>query len=134
MDRRVRRGGQRHGRSRRGWPSAPRERQRGADGRRALAEGTIGRGTLHSTARGRIFDVVASPHPSGGAVITFDDVTPHHTLAERYRLVVETASEAIVITDLDRRIAFANPAALRLFGAESDIVGRQVSELVTEEL
>jgi hypothetical protein len=64
-----------------------------------------------------VFDVVASPHPNGGAVVTFDDVTPHHTLAERYRRVVETTSSAIVITDLSRRIAFANPAALALLGA-----------------
>ena len=46
-----------------------------------------------------MFDVLAAPHPDGGAVVTFDDVTAHHTLAERYRRVVETTSDAIVITD-----------------------------------
>lgn len=37
-------------------------------------------------------------------------------LAERYRLVVETTRDAIVITDRSRRIVFSNAAADELFG------------------
>ncbi|MBA3890656.1 MAG: PAS domain S-box protein [Gemmatimonadaceae bacterium] len=43
----------------------------------------------------------------------FDQVA---TLAERYRLVVETTRDAIVITDRTRRIVFSNAAADELFG------------------
>lgn len=41
---------------------------------RALHDGVVGRETMQSVARGRIFDVVASPHPNGGAVVTFDEL------------------------------------------------------------
>jgi PAS domain S-box-containing protein len=101
---------------------------------RALHYGETARGTLHATRRGRVFDVIAAPHPNGGAVVTFDDVTSHHMLAERHRSVVETASDAIVITDLDRRIAFANPAAMRLFGRGPELVGIPVNSLVRQDL
>lgn len=94
-----------------------------------------GRGTVRAAARGVVFDVVASPHPSGGAVVAFDDVTAHHALAERYRLVVETANDAIIITDRDRRrIAFANPAARELFGAGEGLVGRAGIEFVPPDV
>lgn len=43
----------------------------------------------------------------------FDEVA---TLAERYRRVVETTRDAIVITDQAREIVFTNPAADELFG------------------
>src|SRR5215208_7079421 len=100
---------------------------------RALHGAAVGRGTLRSAARGLIYDVVAAPHPNGGAVVTFDDVTQHHALAERYRLVLETANDAIVITDLQRRIVYANPAAHQLLGASGDLTGVQRDELVLPE-
>jgi PAS domain S-box-containing protein len=99
----------------------------------ALEAYTAGRATLRSTARGLLFDVLASPHPNGGAVVTFDDVTSQQGLAERYRRVVETASDAIVITDLERRIAFCNPAAHELLGGGAEIIGRPVSDFVAPE-
>ena len=89
---------------------------------RALRERVVARGTHRHALKGRIFDQTAAPHPLGGAVVTFDDVTEHRALAERYRLVVETTNDAIVITDLERRIAFANPAAVALFG-RGDVIG-----------
>lgn len=98
----------------------------------AMAEGVTARATLHATQRGRIFDVLASPHPNGGAVVSFDDVTEVHVLAERHRAVVETTNDAIVITDTDRRIAFANPAARELFGRDQ-LIGRPVAETVAPE-
>ncbi|HET7459120.1 MAG TPA: PAS domain S-box protein [Gemmatimonadaceae bacterium] len=65
----------------------------------------------------------------------FEDVTAHHALAERHRQVLQAASDAIVITDRERRIAFANPAAAELWGAssEADLVRRPVSELTAAE-
>ncbi len=96
----------------------------------ALTAATIGRGTMYAQRRGQLLAVVAAPHPVSGAVVTFDDVTSHHTLAERHRRVVETASDAIVITDLQRRVSFANPAAYDLFAGRAEIVGMPVSDLV----
>ena len=101
---------------------------------RALGEFVAGRASVRSAARGLMFDVLASPHPNGGAVVTFDDVTSHHALAERHRRVVETANDAIVITDTGRRVSFANPAARELLGAGADILGRPVSDFVPPEV
>jgi PAS domain S-box-containing protein len=54
-------------------------------------------------------------------------------LAERHRRVVETANDAIIITDLNRRISFANPAAEGLLG-RPQLVGTLVSEMIAPEL
>ena len=102
---------------------------------KALVEGHTGHGTQRSMARGKVFDVVASPHPNGGAVVTFDDVTSFHMLAERHRRVVETSRDAIVITNRAKRIEFANPAADDLFGyADGAIIGMPAADLVLPEL
>jgi PAS domain S-box-containing protein len=102
---------------------------------KALVDGHTGHGTQRSMSRGKVFDVVASPHPNGGAVITFDDVTSFHMLAERYRRVVETSRDAIVITNRAKRIEFANPAADDLFGyADGAIIGMPAAELLVPEM
>jgi PAS domain S-box-containing protein len=102
---------------------------------KALAEGHTGHGTQRSMVRGKVFDVLASPHPNGGAVVTFDDVTSFHMLAERYRRVVETTRDAIVITNRAKRIEFANPAADDLFGyADGAIIGMPVADLLVPEM
>lgn len=55
-------------------------------------------------------------------------------LSERYRRVIETTSDAIVITDLERRIAFANPAAHALFGYQgAALLGMRVAETLSPE-
>ena len=101
---------------------------------RALHDGVLGRATMRSTARGMLFDIVASPHPNGGAVVTFDDVTASHTLAERNRLVLETANDGILVLDPQRRISFANPAATEMLGARKDLTSTPLSALVPPEL
>jgi PAS domain S-box-containing protein len=82
---------------------------------RALADGGPRRDVVRDEVAGRLFSLIATPHPDGGCVITFDDVTDSHRLAERHRKVLDTVSDAIVITDLAHRITFANPAAQGLF-------------------
>jgi len=66
------------------------------------------------------------------------DITEHHrteaALAEsevRYRSLIDHAPEAIFV-QIDRKFAFANPAAVRLIGAErsEDIEGRSVFDVV----
>jgi len=102
---------------------------------RALAGAGVSRGAVRSVRRSKVFDVVASPHPNGGAVVTFDDVTSYYALAERHRQLVETANDGIVITDPHGRIAFANPAAVAMLGAGSaaQVLGVDAGELVAPE-
>ncbi len=90
----------------------------------AISQGMVKRGSHDDRARGRVFEVTAAPHPLGGAVVTFDDVTAHQALAERHRRVVETSRDAIVITDRDRRLIFANPAAHELLARGDELIGQ----------
>ena len=99
---------------------------------RALAEGVPTRELVRDDATGRLFSLLAAPHPDGGCVITFDDVTDSHRLAERHRKVLETVSDAIVITDLEGRITFANPASHMLF-SRPNLEGEAVSNLTPPE-
>ncbi|MGQ0642999.1 MAG: PAS domain S-box protein [Gemmatimonadaceae bacterium] len=99
---------------------------------RVAREGRLIRVMLSSAARGRVFDVTASPHPNGGAIVTFDDVTATRSLSERNRLVVESAVDALLIADPDGVITFANLASLELLGRE-ELVGLSISELVIPE-
>jgi two-component system NtrC family sensor kinase len=56
-------------------------------------------------------------------------------LSERYWRVVQMASDAIVITDTARQIAFANPAASALFGySEAELLGMPVERLSPVEV
>lgn len=56
-------------------------------------------------------------------------------LDERCRRVIETTSDAIVITDRDRAIAFANPSAHALFGyPDSALVGMRVADILPPEV
>lgn len=96
----------------------------------ALQSGTAARAGVLDERGGRMFDVSASPHPDGGFVVTFDDVSALHRLAEQHRRVVEMSSDAIVITTPDRRIALANPAAHVLFERGAELIGMRVPELV----
>ena len=82
---------------------------------RAQAVGVPTRELIRDDVTGRLFSLLAAPHPDGGCVITFDDVTESHRLAERHRKVLDTVSDAIVITDLEGRVTFANPASHVLF-------------------
>ncbi|MGI9658085.1 MAG: PAS domain S-box protein [Gaiellaceae bacterium] len=53
---------------------------------------------------------------------------------ERYRVLVEHSPDTIAVLQ-EGQIVFANPAGLRLFGAErdEDVVGRAVSELIAPD-
>lgn len=56
-------------------------------------------------------------------------------LSEQYRRVIETASDAILITDPERRIAFANSAAHQLFGHPRDtLIGMRVADTLPPEM
>lgn len=99
---------------------------------RVAREGRLVRVTLSSTTRGRVFDITAAPHPNGGAIVTFDDITATRSLSERNRLVVESAVDALLIADPDGVITFGNAAAAELLGRE-ELVGSMISDLVIPE-
>jgi PAS domain S-box-containing protein len=100
---------------------------------RSSREGAVVRGDVRHTRRGRLFTITAAPHPDGGTMVTVEDVTEGRRMAERFQRVVETALDAIMITDPQRRIVFANPAAHALLGRTSELVGLTSSELVAPE-
>ncbi len=53
---------------------------------------------------------------------------------ERYRAMVEATTHAILLTDLERRVLYANPAAHALFGvADGGLLGRSADELLPPE-
>ncbi|MEQ1691138.1 MAG: PAS domain S-box protein [Gemmatimonas sp.] len=99
---------------------------------RSLAEGVPQREIVRDESGERLYEFLVAPHPAGGCVVTFDDVTSVHRLTERHRRVLETVSDGIVITGLDGRIAFANAASNALFRT-SELVGQHVSSLTAPE-
>ena len=97
----------------------------------ALVDGVLGRATMRAVTRGRLFDVVASPHPNGGAVVTFDDVTAAHALGERSRLVLETATDAIFTVDRDGNFTSVNRALEMATGrSRADLLGASFATVV----
>ena len=99
----------------------------------AILRRSVGRGLMHPQVGDRVFEVVASPHPNGGAVVTVDDITSFLSLSERYRVVVDSTTDAILITDDGGEITFANAAAGALFGRPVAGAGLQLSALVPDE-
>ncbi len=59
------------------------------------------------------------------------EATPY-SQAERYlRRILEHVSDAVIATDIDGRVTFANPAAQQLYGiAGEDALGRNIGELL----
>ncbi|MBL0169285.1 MAG: GAF domain-containing protein [Gemmatimonadaceae bacterium] len=99
---------------------------------RSLAEGVAQREIVRDESGERLYEFLVAPHPAGGCVVTFDDVTSVHRLTERHRRVLETVTDAIVITGLDGRIAFANAASNALFRT-GELVGQHVAALTAPE-
>jgi PAS domain S-box-containing protein len=94
---------------------------------RALGERTPHAGTVRHAESGRVFNLVASPHPNGGAVIFFDDVTSFHALEDRYRDLMERASDAIYTLDRQATITSANAATSALLDMPRDqLIGRSM--------
>lgn len=97
----------------------------------AIRRQTVGRGTLRAPWSGRVFDLVTSPHPNGGAVVTLDDVTAFHALEERHRNLLEAAADAIYTLDRDGRFTSANEASAALAGVSRDqLPGRSILPMI----
>jgi PAS domain S-box-containing protein len=98
---------------------------------RAQALGEVARETLHAPARAAWLDVVAAPHPDGGTVLTFDDVTAERAHAAalarseaRYERLVESATDAIFTVDVAGRLTSVNDAVERATGrSRAELLG-----------
>ncbi len=97
----------------------------------AQAEGRAATALLE--AGDRLHILTATPLPDRGLVVAFEDVTEVMRLEDRFRRVVQNAYDAIVITDADGRIGFANPAAAELFDLPVEaLLRRPLDELVPD--
>ncbi len=86
---------------------------------------------LRSAWNGRVLEILAAPHPgTGGAVVSVSDQTAMHALAEQHRLVVENTADAILVTSVEGVVEFANPAAHRLFGLATELIGGRLGGMV----
>ncbi len=75
-----------------------------------------------------------TPRPDGGYVVAVDDLTHYVRLESRYSRLVETAHDAIIVTDPSGRVTSANPAAAELFGqSATQLVGAPLTALLPDE-
>ncbi len=74
--------------------------------------------------------------PGGEAaevVGSWTDITERHEREAQYRLVVESASDAIITVDTRGEVVFANPAVERIFGyAPGELMGTPLERLMPE--
>ncbi len=85
-----------------------------------------------------------SPGPAGTGMVTgvARDITDRklmeHEINERemgYRIITNTAQDAIITIDTDNAITFANPASVRVFGYEiHELIGMNITHLMPEAL
>lgn len=99
---------------------------------RAIDDGMQSR-TVCEGANGRWLEIMAVPHPNGGAIVTFDDVSTQRAVWDRHRLIVEAAADALCTLDREGCVIFANPAARALFARE-DLTGAHWADLVLHEM
>jgi PAS domain S-box-containing protein len=112
---------------------------------KALQDGVLGRATMRSETRNLLFDILASPHPNGGAVVTFDDVTAARALADedrgrevalarseaRYTELVESASDAIFTVDAQGTFTSVNRALETATGrSRTALLGKHFSSVI----
>lgn len=89
---------------------------------------------------GVILKVAEYPTPGGRRQITCRDVTAERqqelALIDkeyRYRLLVESITEGVVVLDRDRRIVFANPRFVSWYGgSDMALLGRALGDLVRD--
>jgi signal transduction histidine kinase len=74
----------------------------------------------------RVFRMVVSPHPQGGLLFTFEDVTDRLALEQSYNTLIAVQSEtldnlhqAVAVFGPDGRLKLFNPAYARIWGLDS---------------
>jgi PAS domain S-box-containing protein len=86
-----------------------------------------------------LFDEGGEIYAIGGAVMDITDRKQEESALryseQNYRLVVETAPDAVISIDESGSILFANPATARIFGyGATELIGRQLTILMPEFL
>ena len=99
---------------------------------RAIDDGQQSR-TVCEGLSGRWMEIMAVPHPNGGAIVTFDDVSTQRAAWDRHRLIVESSADPLCTLDREGRVIFANPAARALF-ARDDLTGMHWADLVLHDM
>ncbi|MDB5408506.1 MAG: hybrid sensor histidine kinase/response regulator [Rhodospirillales bacterium] len=90
---------------------------------------------------GRVIEVQRNPMPDGGFVLSFDDITRRKQIEnalrdgeQRIRLITDATPALISYVDADQIYQFVNQPYCRWIGrAESDIIGRRMSEVLPAE-
>jgi signal transduction histidine kinase len=94
---------------------------------------------LMHTPKGRTFRMVATPHPMGGVILTYEDVTDrlaleasYNTLIEVQRETIDHLYEGIAVYGSDGRLKLHNSAFTRLWSLTEDELANQphVSKVV----
>ena len=104
----------------------------------AIQRGEVGRGTVRQAWSNRTFEIVASPHPGGGAVVTVEDVTASRARDDaleraeaRYSRLVEAAEDAICTLDLEGNFTSVNRSLERALGRKrATMIGMPFVELL----
>jgi PAS domain S-box-containing protein len=81
-------------------------------------------------------------HPSLRTLIAFEDIDARkqsqikvERSEARYRLLIETASDAVISVDESGTITFANPSTVNIFGySPDDLIGKPLTALMPESL
>ncbi len=88
---------------------------------------------------GATFRMVATPHPFGGVILTFEDVTDelameanYNTLIEVQKETIDYLNEGIAVYGEDGRLKLCNPAFIRLWRlSEEDVINQpHVSKII----
>jgi len=83
--------------------------------------------------RARVSTVTEDDHPIG-RLLLLNDVTEQRAVRERYRALIEDASDLILVVSPDEEIKYASPSLRDIGGVEpDDIVGTNAFELVHPE-
>src|SRR5215471_3946452 len=104
--------------------------------RRGLMRSAVSASPLQSSSGSRVPVLVggASFEAGGNEGVAFVlDLSEQKRSEERYRIVVETASDAVITADESGLILFTNPATKRIFGYDStELIGRPLTTLMPE--
>ena len=104
----------------------------------AILQRMVGRGVVPVAWSGQLMQLVASPHPAGGAVVTVDDITAERARDEallraeaRYERLVESAEDAICTLDEEGHVTSANRALEKVLGLpRAQILGKPFADLL----
>ena len=90
---------------------------------------------------GKIVRMVQNPHPLGGIIMTFEDVTEYLKLESDLRLMlavykasVDHLQEGVLLFGADNRLLLSNPALGKLWGLDGQqiAVGKNISQVIED--